>query len=35
MKHGFIRPTELEEARAAYDRAQAVYATRRDESEVE
>jgi len=35
VKHGFIRPTEREEARAAYDRAQAVYAARRDESEVE
>jgi hypothetical protein len=35
VKQGFIRPAERVEARAAYDQAQAVYATRRDESEVE
>ena len=35
VKHGFIRPAERAEARAAYDQAQAVYAARRDESEVD
>lgn len=35
VKQGFIRPSERAAARAAYDEAQAVYATRRDESEVE
>ncbi len=35
VKEGFIRPAERADARAAYDQAQAVYATRRDESEVE
>ncbi len=35
VKQGFIRPAERADARAAYDQAQAVYATRRDESEVE
>jgi len=35
VKHGFIRPAERAEARAAYDRAKLIYAARRDESEVE
>ena len=35
VKHGFIRPAERADARAAYDQAQAVYAARRDESEAE
>ncbi|HVX45383.1 MAG TPA: CehA/McbA family metallohydrolase, partial [Mycobacteriales bacterium] len=35
VKQGFIRPAERTEARAAYDQAQSVYATRRDESEVD
>ncbi|MFF0227145.1 hypothetical protein [Streptomyces sp. NPDC004629] len=35
VKNGFIRAAERDEARAAYDHAKAVYATRRDESEVE
>ncbi|GAB3761613.1 CehA/McbA family metallohydrolase [Microlunatus parietis] len=35
VKHGFIRPAERPAARLAYDQAQAVYAERRDESEVD
>jgi hypothetical protein len=34
-KSGFIRETELEAARAAYDEAQASYVIRRDECEVD
>lgn len=35
VKNGFIRAAERDEARAAYDHAKAVYAARRDESEIE
>jgi hypothetical protein len=34
-KSGFIRPTEQDAARQAYDEAQAIYRSRRDEGEVE
>lgn len=35
VKNGFIRPAERPAARSAYDQAQAVYAERRDECEVD